>query len=138
MKTENKGIELSYSGSIEQFNFDLDITLQDPKEVASTSASKRLLKRAKAYGKLNLSRQLGDYRIGGVLTYSVRKYDSGNKTIARFTRIDSYISRQLGDSLSVNLKAENITDTEYETTAGYRTPERSLYLTLKYDFVSGL
>jgi len=138
MKTENKGIELSYSGSIEQFNFDLDITLQDPKEVASTSASKRLLKRAKAYGKLNLSRQLGDYRIGGVLTYSGRKYDSGNKTIARFTRIDSYISRQLGDSLSVNLKAENITDTEYETTAGYRTPERSLFLTLKYDFVSGL
>jgi outer membrane cobalamin receptor len=38
----------------------------------------------------------------------------------------------------MNLKAENITNSEYETTAGYRTPERSLFLTLKYDFVSAL
>ena len=139
-KNENTGLEISYSGSAELVDFDLDVTFQNPREEDTTTSdgNSQSLKRAKAYGKLNLSRQLGDYQIGGVLTYSSRKYDSGNKTIASFTRIDGYISRQLGDSLSVNLKAENITDTEYETTAGYRTPERSLFLTLKYDFVSGL
>ena len=110
----------------------------DPKDKDDGSDSTQKLKRAKAYGKLNLSRQLGDYQIGGVLTYSGRKLDFGGTGTASFTRIDGYISRQLTDSVSMNLKAENITNSEYETTAGYRTPERSLFLTLKYDFVSAL
>jgi vitamin B12 transporter len=138
-KNENIGLEVSYSGTADKFDFDLDITFQDPKETdTTTSSGGQSLKRAKAYGKLNLSRQIGDYQIGGTLTHSGRKLDSGSKTIASFTRLDGYISRQLGDNLSVNLKAENITNSEYETTAGYRTPERSLFLTLKYDFVSAL
>ena len=139
-KNENTGLEISYSGSTRIVDFDLDVTFQNPREEDTTTSAgdSQSLKRAKAYGKLNLSRQLGDYQIGGVLTYSGRKYDSGNKTIASFTRIDGYIARQLTSSVSINLKAENITDTEYETTAGYRTPERSLFLTLKYDFISGL
>ena len=138
-KNENIGLEVSYSGTADKFDFDLDITFQDPKETdTTTSSGGQSLKRAKAYGKLNLSRQIGNYQIGGTLTHSGRKLDSGSKTIASFTRLDGYISRQLGDNLSVNLKAENITNSEYETTAGYRTPERSLFLTLKYDFVSAL
>ena len=99
---------------------------------------KKLLKRAKTYGKLNLSRLIGDYNLGTTLTYSGQKSDASNTTISNYTRIDGYVSRQLTDAVSVNLKAENITDTEYETTAGYRTPERSLFLTLKYDFISGI
>ena len=138
-KNENIGLEVSYSGTANKFDFDLDITFQDPKETdTTTSSGGQSLKRAKAYGKLNLLRQIGDYKIGGTLTHSGRKLDSGSKTIASFTRLDGYISRQLGDNLSVNLKAENITNSEYETTAGYRTPERSLFLTLKYDFVNPL
>ena len=139
-KNENTGLEISYSGSARIVDFDLDATFQNPREEDTTTSAgdSQSLKRAKAYGKLNLSRQLGDYRIGGVLIYSGRKYDSGSKIIASFTRIDGYISRQLTSSVSINLKAENITNTEYETTAGYRTPERSLFLTLKYDFISGL
>jgi vitamin B12 transporter len=138
-KNENIGLEVSYSGTADKFDFDLDITFQDPKETdTTTSSGGQSLKRAKAYGKLNLSRHIGDYQIGGTLTHSGRKLDSSSKTIASFTRLDGYISRQLGDNLSVNLKAENITNSEYETTAGYRTPERSLFLTLKYDFVNAL
>ena len=137
-KAENQGLEISYSGKTDIVNYDLDVTFQDPKDKDDGSDSTQKLKRAKAYGKLNLSRQLGDYQIGGVLTYSGRKLDFGGTGTASFTRIDGYISRQLTDSVSMNLKAENITNSEYETTAGYRTPERSLFLTLKYDFVSAL
>lgn len=137
---ENQGVEFNLQGSTDAFDYDFDLTLHDPKRKDLPSKRKTLPRRAKSFGRLTLSKQLGDYQIGSSLTYSARKRDSdfSDTEIASFTRIDGYISRQLGDSLSVNLKAENITDTEYETTAGYRTPERSLFLTLKYDFVSGL
>jgi vitamin B12 transporter len=64
-KNENIGLEVSYSGTADKFDFDLDITFQDPKETdTTTSSGGQSLKRAKAYGKLNLSRQIGDYQIG--------------------------------------------------------------------------
>ena len=135
-KTENSGLEINFSGTSGKIDFDLDITFQDPKKSETSEAAKQLKKRAKTYGKINLSRRFGDYRAGGSLNYSARKPDTSNKNIASFTRLDGYIARQLTDSLNVILKAENITNTEYETTAGYRTPERSLFLTLKYDFVN--
>ena len=137
---ENMGIEFNIQGSSDFFDYDFDLTLHDPKRKDLSNKQKILPRRAKSFGRLTLSKQLDNYRIGSSLTYSGRKRDSdfSSVEIASFTRIDGYISRQLTDTVSMNLKAENITDTEYETTAGYRTPERSLFLTLKYDFVSGL
>ncbi|MCH1515114.1 MAG: TonB-dependent receptor, partial [Alphaproteobacteria bacterium] len=121
---ENQGLEFNLQGSTNIFEYDLDITLQDPKRKDLSNKRKTLPRRAKSFGRLTLSKQLGDYQIGSSLTYSGRKRDSdfSDTEIASFTRLDGYISRQLGDNLSVNLKAENITNSEYETTAGYRTP----------------
>ena len=137
---ENQGVEFNLQGNTDIFDYDFDVTFHDPKRKDLPGKRKTLPRRAKSFARLNLSKQIGDYQIGTSLTYSGRKRDSdfSNTEIASFTRIDGYISRQLTSSVSINLKAENITDTEYETTAGYRTPERSLFLTLKYDFISGL
>ena len=137
---ENQGVEFNLQGKTDIFDYDFDVTLHDPKRKDLPGKRKTLPRRAKSFARLNLSKQIGDYQIGTSLTYSGRKRDSdfSDTEIASFTRIDGYIARQLTSSVSINLKAENITNTEYETTAGYRTPERSLFLTLKYDFISGL
>ena len=137
---ENQGVEFNLQGKTDIFDYDFDVTLHDPKRKDLPGKRKTLPRRAKSFARLNLSKQIGDYQIGTSLTYSGRKRDSdfSDTEIASFTRIDGYIARQLTPSVSINLKAENITDTDYETTAGYRTPERSLFLTLKYDFISGL
>ncbi|NBX06971.1 MAG: TonB-dependent receptor [Proteobacteria bacterium] len=137
---ENQGVEFNLQGKTDIFDYDFDVTLHDPKRKDLPGKRKTLPRRAKSFARLNLSKQIGDYQIGTSLTYSGRKRDSdfSDTEIASFTRIDGYIARQLTSSVSINLKAENITNTEYETTAGYRTPERSLFLTLKYNFISGL
>ena len=137
---ENQGLEFNFQGTTNNFDYNFDLTLHDPKRKDLANKQKTLPRRAKSFGRLTLSKQLGPYQLGSTLTYSGRKRDSdfSDAEIASFTRLDGFISRQLGDNLVVNLKAENIIDSEYETTAGYRTPERTLFLTLKYDFVNAL
>jgi len=136
---ENQGVEFNLQGRTDIFAYDFDLTLHDPKRKDLPSKRKTLPRRAKSFGRLTLSKQLGDYQIGSSLTYSGRKRDSdfSDTEIASFTRIDGYISRDLTDLVKIKVKAENIFDAEYETTAGYRTPERSLFITLHYDYVSG-
>ena len=53
-----------------------------------------------------------------------------------YLRVDANLSRQLTPAVSASLKLENLTNADYETTAGYNTPDRSLFFTLKYNFAT--
>lgn len=135
-KIKNQGIEFTMDRRTDSVDYQMNVTVQDPKIENGSSGTKSLLKRAKTHASLGLSKQVGDYTMSGKLTYSGKRHDVSNATMSSYVRADLHLSRQLGPAAAVSLKAENITDADYETTAGYNTPGRSLFVTLKYDFIT--
>ena len=135
-KIENQGVEFSLDKQTDFINFELNLTLQDPKIKNGSSSTKSLLKRAKTFASLNLSKALHDYNFSSKLSYSGQRYDVGNAKMKSYLRVDANLSRQLTPAVSASLKLENLTNADYETTAGYNTPDRSLFFTLKYNFAT--
>ena len=135
-KIENQGVEISLDKQTDFINFELNLTLQDPKIKNGSSSTKSLLKRAKTFASLNLSKALHDYNLSSKLSYSGQRYDVGNAKMKSYLRVDANLSRQLTSAASASLKLENLTNADYETTAGYNTPGRSLFFTLKYNFAT--
>ena len=58
-KIKNQGMELSLDRQTELVDYQLNLTLQDPKIENGSSGTKSLLKRAKTHASLVLSKQLG-------------------------------------------------------------------------------
>ena len=132
-KSENKGIEINIDGASTLADYQLSMTFQEPKLTDPTSGPKSLQKRAKAYGSLYVSKQLNDYLLGSKVTYSGRRLGVGGE-MSSYVKVDANLMHNITDAASFVLKAENLFDTKYETTRGYNTAGRSLFLTLKYDF----
>ena len=135
-KIENQGVEFSLDKQTDFINIELNLTLQDPKIQNGSSSTKSLLKRAKTFSSLNLSKALHDYNFSSKLSYSGQRYDVGSAKMKSYLRVDANLSRQLTPAASASLKLENLTNADYETTAGYNTPDRSLFFTLKYNFAT--
>ena len=135
-KLKNQGVEFSLNRQSDFASYRLSLTFQDPKIKNGASAIKSRLKRAKTYANMSISKSLGNYNFNGKLSYSGRRHDVSNATMKSYIRVDASLSQQLTPATLISLKAENITDADYETTAGYNTPGRSLFLTLKYNFAT--
>lgn len=135
-KSENKGVEINIDGTSDIVDYQLSMTFQEPKLTDDPATGpKSLQKRAKAYGSLHLTKQLNEYRLGSKMTYSGRRLGVGGE-MSSYVKVDANMVRDLTESTSVTLKAENIFDTKYETTRGYNTSGRSVFLTLKYNFAT--
>lgn len=132
----NQGAEFIVSRRSDFVDYRFNLTLQEPKIKNSTSGANALQKRARTHANLNLSKQVSGYNINSTLIYAGKRSDVNDKTMSSYVRLDASLSRNLTQAASVVLKAENITDADYETTSGYNTAGRSLYLTLKYDFAT--
>ena len=126
---QNKGAELFVETNLNDVNIQASFVAQNPK---NRNTGKQALKRAKRYGTVKMSTNYGDYDIRSTLTTTGKKTDVGEAKIAGYTKLDLGISRALREDITIDFSIENLTDTDYETTAGYNTAGRSMYLTLTY------
>ena len=126
---QNKGAELFVETNLNDVNVQASYVVQDPK---NRKTNKQALKRAKQYGTVKLTTNYGDYDIRSTLTTTGKKLDVSDATIDAYTKLDLGISRELREDIKIDFSIENLTNTDYETTAGYNTAGRSVYLTLTY------
>ena len=126
---ENKGVELFAEKTFNDIKIDVSYVVQNPK---NRETGNQALKRAKRYGKVNLTGAYQGYDFRGTLSTAGKKLDVDDATIKSYTKLDLGVSRALREDIKVDLSIENLTDTEYETTAAYNTAGRSVYLTLTY------
>lgn len=128
-QTRNQGLELSvrtlWAGNTIRFA----AVAQDPWNVSSNSA---LLRRAKHYGSLDVSRTLGQYEVGTRLYAAGARSDFGNVTLPGYALLSLYASRKIDDSWTARVRLENTLDKQYQLANGYNTPGRGLYLSLQY------
>ncbi|MDH4311951.1 MAG: TonB-dependent receptor [Gammaproteobacteria bacterium] len=127
-----QGIEASwvYTGSLWQAR--VEAIYQDPRDLADDS---RLLRRAQESLTVGLTRAFGPVLLGlDVLATGDRK-DFG---FPQDTTLDGYVLANLTaewratPSLSLIARVENLLDEDYELASTYNTPDRGLYVSMRY------
>jgi len=127
-QTKNRGVEATLSSKFQGWNYNFSLVLQDPRDLADNS---RLLRRAKQYSALSLSKTFAGIDWGGRVLYSGDRADFA-QTLNSYTVIDLFSSKRLSPDWVVRLKLENITNERYQLAYGYNTPGRGAFVTLQY------
>ncbi len=132
-----KGIEFSYAGSANKFDWGLGASiLRARNDLTGT----RLVRRPNN----KLSAQLGyavtsKTRLGADLISSGSRQDDDFSSFpSTRVKLDSYtllnltLNQKINKHMDVGIRVENVTDEDYELARGFNTPGRSAYLTLSY------
>lgn len=94
----------------------------------------RLFRRAEKSLTVNVTRNIGDHRVGLSVLASGDRVDVGDAPLGGYVLADLTAQFALGDDWRLNARLENLLDTQYETAAGYRMQERSAFVDLRYDW----
>jgi vitamin B12 transporter len=133
------GIELSYSGRVLDCDLQASLTLQDP---VDRSTGARLLRRAKSFGALALSRSFGAWRFGGEIQASGNRIDipidavTGNErvTLPGYAVVNLTAQYRFGENTTAALRFENLLDKDYQLAHGYNVQRRAVFASLSHRF----
>lgn len=131
-RAEVDGLELSFSTRLVETDVRASFTYQEPEDEAT---GLQLLRRAKKFGSLALSRTLSNLRLGAELIASGDRPDVHLVTFER-VRVGGYAivnltaGYEINRHSSIGLRAENIFDKDYQLVHGFNTQDRALFVNL--------
>lgn len=137
-KARITGAELDYQLALGDWGLGLNGSLQKPKNEVT---GERLLRRARKSATVDLTRRIGEHRIG------VNVQTVGDRSDVDFSSFPSQPVKNGGYALvnlagelklpyhlSLSAKVENLLDHDYTTVFGYRQSGRAAYGTLRWSF----
>ena len=127
-----EGLEVSASTTLAAWRVQAALTVQSPKD---ESTDQRLIRRAKQFGSLTVSRSIAAWELETVWHLSGDRLDaaSGTRhTLGGYGRVDLAARWQFAPHWSLGLRAENVFDKDYETAYGYASGGRAAFATLSY------
>jgi vitamin B12 transporter len=130
-KAKIRGAQLAWE--YEGNNFNLRTTLTKQAADNETNGS-RLFRRAEQSLTVNVTRNLGEHRVGLSLLASGDRIDVGDAPLPGYVLADLTAQFAISDSWRLHARVENLLDTRYETAAGYRMQERSAFIDLRFDW----
>lgn len=115
---ELKGLELSASTSVYNWNIDANATLLD---ATDTSTGKDLRRRASEQFNLDADRQWQHWGASASVRFVGKRYeDTANKDeLGSYTLVDTAVSYRFNEQVKVNLALKNIFDREYVTARSF-------------------
>lgn len=128
------GLETGYRGQFGATGVSAALTLQNPRDVQT---GLQLLRRARSFGNVGVSRRVGAWNLGGEWQLSGPRKDININTFARTTLggyglVNLTASRKLDKYLRLSLRVANIFNKDYMLVHGYNTPGRTLFVSLSY------
>lgn len=130
-----RGLEASVGMRLADWQVNAYATLLDPENrSAGTNNGKNLARRPEQSLRLDLDRDLGQYRVGATLLAAGARYDdlANTRRLGGYATLDLRADYKLAKDWLVQAKAANLFDRDYETAAFYNQPGRSLFVTLRY------
>lgn len=133
-KARIDGVEMAYAGQFGDTGVKAALTLQDPRDEQTGLV---LLRRARSFGNVGLTRQFGAWQAGGEWQYSGTRADVDINTFAR-TMLASYdvvnltASHAWDKQLQLSLRVDNLFNRDYMLAHGYNTLGRTLFVGLSY------
>lgn len=128
------GVEVNYTVQADETTVKAALTQQNPRDERTGLV---LLRRAKFFSNVGLSRQIGQWRIGGEWQHSGEREDYDINTFARTTLVAYDVMNvsagyNVDKHLEVSLRVDNLFDQDYMLAHGYNTPGRSLFIGVSY------
>ncbi len=128
-----RGVQLAYSARWGDTQVKALLTVQDPK---SDTTGFLLQRRAKEHGSVIARRSFGPWTFGAEILASGARFDSANESSASrlhgYTVVNLTGARRISNDWSVELRWNNVGDTDYELVRGYATPGSNVLLTVKW------
>ncbi|WP_299878637.1 TonB-dependent receptor [uncultured Cocleimonas sp.] len=132
-----KGVELSYAGSANKFDWGLGASIL---RATNDLTNERLVRRPnnKFTAKLGYA-MTSRTRLGAdLISSSSRQDDDFSSFPSTRVKLDSYtllnltLNQKINKHMKVGVRVENVTDEDYQLASGFNTPGRAAYLTLSY------
>lgn len=128
-ETRNQGLELSVRTQWAGNAIRLSAVSQDPRNATDDTV---LLRRAKRYGSVDVSRSFGAYEAGTRLYAASARTDVGSVNLPGYALLSFYASRKIDNNWTVRARLDNALDTQYRLVDAYNTAGRGLFLALQY------
>ena len=126
---EIRGAELSWEYQGDDWRARTALVRQSAEDGATGA---RLFRRAEKSASLRLDRELGPHRLGLSMLASGDRNDVGGERMAGYVLLNLHGQLALGERWRLDARLENALDTRYETAAGFRMQERSVFVDLRY------
>lgn len=128
------GMELAYNGQFGDTGLKLAATRQNPHDAKS---GQELLRRAKSFSSVGITRQFGDVKVGGEWQHSGTRSDIDINTFARTTLaaydvVNLTANYILNKHFDLSARVDNLFNRDYMLAHGYNTLGRSVFIGLSY------
>ncbi|NLA67181.1 MAG: TonB-dependent vitamin B12 receptor [Gammaproteobacteria bacterium] len=130
-----RGAELTGFASLGGWDLNAEISHIDPRNrSAGTNHGHWLPRRSRTTARLDVDRGFGAWRFGASAFGSGARYDDAANTsrLAGYGTLDLRLEYAISDDWTLQARASNVFDREYETIAWYNQPGREYGLTLRY------
>jgi vitamin B12 transporter len=126
---EIRGAQLNYEYRGDTFTVRTELLQQ---RADNKTTGERLLRRAEESLTISYAQNIGDHRLGVSVLASGDREDFGGVRLAGYVIANLTGQLTLSEAWQLNARIENVFDTEYQTAANFRMPERSAFIELKY------
>jgi len=126
---EIRGAQLGYEYRGDTFTVRTELLQQ---RADNKTTGSRLLRRAEESLTVSYAQNIGDHRVGVSVLASGDREDFGGARLAGYAIANLTGQLTLSEAWQLNARIENVFDTEYQTAANFRMPERSAFVELKY------
>jgi vitamin B12 transporter len=129
-----QGLELTASGLVGDWRVAASATFQSP---TNRQTGETLLRRAKRFGAIDVSRRLGPWDAGADLAWGGSRHDFRIDNFAPVelesrVRLGLRLQRRILRDTSLVLRLDNVTDDDTPTAHGYIPTGRSLFVMLRW------
>ena len=129
--TENRGLEVSYSGVFGATELAASLTLQDP---TNADTGERLLRRSATLASASVWQTIGAWRLGAQWAYVGPRSDVGDASLAGYSLVDLLAQWDIGQGAQIFGRVENLFNAEYQTVAGYNQASLGAFIGLRWKF----
>lgn len=141
-KARIRGAEFTFDTQIAGFDISTQLSHADPRNRTRTTPTgadnlnydNLLARRARNSGRIDIDRRFGDFRIGTTLVGASHRYDDAANQVrlAGYGTLDLRVEYAINDEWTLQARANNVFDREYETVAWYNQRGREYGLSLRY------
>lgn len=130
-----RGAELTIGAQVADWDVALQLSHLDPRNRSGDANHDHLLtRRARNTGRLDLDRAFGALRLGVTVNAAGSRYDDAANTVrlGGYSTTDLRLEYAVTPAWTLQARATNVFDRDYETIAWYNQPGREYGLSLRY------
>ncbi len=129
-----RGAEFTFAVQLAGFDISTQLSHIDPRNRSAGYEDKLLARRSRNTGRIDVDRSFGDFRVGLTGNGASHRYDNLSNTarLAGYGTLDLRLQYAFHPDWTLQARAINVFDRDYETIAWYNQPGREYGLSLRY------